>query len=140
MFASFGVGIGQIWLDEVACTGNESRLIDCPANPLGLHNCVHDEDAGVRCLHQVAISKLVYMHLFCISYIILIMHDIVHLAGLAMDWISNKLYYVERRVWDQYNTVGVFDITISQYKVLPMNVDAPHDITVDPTTRLTNHS
>ena len=47
--ASFGAGSGQIWLDNVACTGNERRLIDCTANPLGSHNCQHSEDAGVRC-------------------------------------------------------------------------------------------
>ena len=45
----FGEGVGQIWLDNVACSGSESRLIDCPANPLGSHNCGHHEDAGVRC-------------------------------------------------------------------------------------------
>ena len=42
-------GAGQIWLDNVNCRGTESRLIDCSANPLGNHNCVHAEDAGVRC-------------------------------------------------------------------------------------------
>lgn len=47
--ASFGAGTGQIWLDNVACSGNERRLIDCNANPLGTHNCQHSEDAGVRC-------------------------------------------------------------------------------------------
>ena len=47
--AMFGEGVGQIWLDNVACSGSESRLIDCPANPLGSHNCGHHEDAGVRC-------------------------------------------------------------------------------------------
>ena len=43
-------GVGQIWLDEVQCLGNESRLIDCPARPLGEHNCAHVEDSGVRCV------------------------------------------------------------------------------------------
>ena len=43
-------GTGQIWLDNVQCRGTETRLIDCPANPLGQHNCVHAEDAGVRCM------------------------------------------------------------------------------------------
>ena len=39
----------DIWLDEVQCTGSELRLIDCPANAIGIHNCGHSEDAGVRC-------------------------------------------------------------------------------------------
>ena len=42
-------GTGQIWLDNVQCRGNETRLIDCLANPLGTHDCVHSEDAGVDC-------------------------------------------------------------------------------------------
>ncbi len=42
-------GTGQIWLDNVNCRGTESRLIDCPANALGAHNCIHVEDAGVNC-------------------------------------------------------------------------------------------
>ena len=41
---------GVIWLDQVACTGTERRLIDCPANPIGLHDCMNAEDAGVRCI------------------------------------------------------------------------------------------
>ena len=52
-FARFGQGIGPIFLDNVACVGTESRLIDCPANPIGNHNCVHSEDAGVGCLAPV---------------------------------------------------------------------------------------
>ena len=39
----------MIWLDEVQCQGDETRLIDCAANPLGSHNCRHSEDAGVSC-------------------------------------------------------------------------------------------
>ena len=48
--AAFGQGSGEILLDNVGCTGSESRLIDCPANPVGNDNCGHSEDAGVRCL------------------------------------------------------------------------------------------
>ena len=49
-FNNFPNGNGQIWLDNVRCTGDEDRLIDCMANALGSHNCVHNEDAGVLCL------------------------------------------------------------------------------------------
>lgn len=72
-FAAFGAGTGQIWLDNVRCVGTESRLINCPANAIGSHNCQHSEDAGVRCviggtdthillslLHMLKSSKLLY--------------------------------------------------------------------------------
>ena len=38
-----------IWLDNTLCHGTETRLIDCLANPLSVHNCNHMQDAGVRC-------------------------------------------------------------------------------------------
>ena len=47
--AQFGQGSGSIFLDEVMCTGFESNLTSCPANPVGAHDCVHEEDAGVQC-------------------------------------------------------------------------------------------
>ena len=48
-FARFGAGTGPILLDNVACTGTEQTLTDCPNNGIGIHNCVHSEDASVRC-------------------------------------------------------------------------------------------
>ena len=45
----FTNGVGQIWLDDVQCVGNESRLIDCRTSPVGVHACFHIEDAGVSC-------------------------------------------------------------------------------------------
>ncbi len=42
-------GTGQIWLDQVRCTGSETRLASCPANAYGVHDCSHFEDAGVAC-------------------------------------------------------------------------------------------
>ena len=47
--AAFGQGVGLIHLDNLVCTGSEARLIDCPHNGEGIHNCVHSEDAGVVC-------------------------------------------------------------------------------------------
>ena len=46
-FSFFGVGSGPINMDNVQCTGEEDQLINCTY--LSTHNCVHLEDAGVRC-------------------------------------------------------------------------------------------
>ena len=47
--AHFGAGIGPIHLDNVACSGSESNLIDCSHD--STVNCTdgHSQDAGVRC-------------------------------------------------------------------------------------------
>uniref|UniRef100_A0A8B9ZFI4 Soluble scavenger receptor cysteine-rich domain-containing protein SSC5D n=1 Tax=Anas platyrhynchos TaxID=8839 RepID=A0A8B9ZFI4_ANAPL len=47
--AHFGQGADPIWLDDVECTGTEANFSHCILNGWGLHNCNHEEDAGVVC-------------------------------------------------------------------------------------------
>jgi len=53
----FGQGTGRIWLDDLMCTGSESRLVNCIHSGYGVHNCNHNEDAGLRCQ-----GKLILLH------------------------------------------------------------------------------
>ena len=48
-FSTFGQGSGNIWLDNLGCSGSEDCLGNCSHNGWGVHNCAHFEDAGVRC-------------------------------------------------------------------------------------------
>lgn len=53
-----GQGTGDIFLDNLNCVGNETRLIDCPHNGVGVHNCDHSEDAVVVCQQSIGQSKV----------------------------------------------------------------------------------
>lgn len=64
-----GRGTGLILLDDVGCTGTESRLLDCHSAGVGVSNCDHSGHAGVSCQsrscandysHEDAYSVFVY--------------------------------------------------------------------------------
>ena len=56
--AYFGRGTGPILLDDLQCSGSETRIINCPryiSQGIGTYDgCYngHGEDAGVRCLQR----------------------------------------------------------------------------------------
>ena len=47
--AHFGEGSGFVSLDNLHCAGSEDTPLDCPHAEVGIHNCKHNEDAGVQC-------------------------------------------------------------------------------------------
>ena len=47
--SSYGASSGQIWLDDVACTSSNTKLLHCFSSPIGSHSCNHSDEAGVKC-------------------------------------------------------------------------------------------
>ena len=47
--AYFGEGCGTTLLHDVQCTGSESDLFDCSHRFIRIHDCAHQDDAGVTC-------------------------------------------------------------------------------------------
>ncbi|KAG2492959.1 hypothetical protein HYH03_008867 [Edaphochlamys debaryana] len=51
--SKYGAGSGPVWTRDVACSWNESRLLDCPLAAWGNYNGgAHTADAGVVCRNE----------------------------------------------------------------------------------------
>ena len=71
LYFGFDNGDGLIWLDDVHCVGTERSLLDCPtANPIGLHNCFHSEDAGVQCPRMFSVFFEVWLNSLALHSVI----------------------------------------------------------------------
>ena len=57
--ARFGPGTGPIHLDDVACTGMEAGITDCPYNR-DTSGCLHIEDVSVTCSANGMYSYITY--------------------------------------------------------------------------------
>lgn len=83
--AQFGPGTGDIFLDNVACTGTQLFLFNCSHNGIGVHNCIHAEDASIRCINTTISKsctfKLVVI-LFSASIHVLKAQELPRMAGV----------------------------------------------------------
>lgn len=52
-------GSDPIWMDNVQCSGCESRLHECSHRGWGKHLCQHYEDASVECTYSYPVVRLV---------------------------------------------------------------------------------
>nr|XP_024654928.1 uncharacterized protein LOC106676425 [Maylandia zebra] len=73
--AHFGAGTGQIWLDNVTCSGNESSLTECQHSGFGSNSCVRGQDAAVIC------------------------SDLIRLAGSGSSRCSGRVEVYHDNVW-----------------------------------------
>ena len=55
---NFGPGEGMVWMENVNCNGNESRLTDCLFGGWGVTSCNHFQDVGVICNSKSVLTKL----------------------------------------------------------------------------------
>ena len=69
-FSHFGGGSGGIFLDNLGCYGYESRLLDCIRPTIGVHDCDHSDDAGVRCQGREAVHATVAFPTLATSFIL----------------------------------------------------------------------
>ena len=80
----------------------------------------------------------VYIHTstYIWSLIVSIALICMHAVGLSVDWINNKLYYVDNQYSTVGDYVGVLDFLNNQFmKLITTDVGNLQDIIVDPTTK-----
>ncbi|KAG7242989.1 hypothetical protein INR49_017680 [Caranx melampygus] len=92
--AFFGQGVGDIWLDDVNCVGNESSLVHCRHPSFGENNCGHSEDAGVVC---AATIRVINGSDQC-SGRVEVYHDNHWLPAINLNWGMNEATVVCREM------------------------------------------
>ena len=67
--AYYGQGSGRIWLDNLNCNGNESTIGECSHAGWGMHDCEHDEDAGVECVANGNSNYITILLVYVIAWV-----------------------------------------------------------------------
>ncbi|CAI5685656.1 unnamed protein product, partial [Oreochromis niloticus] len=89
--AHFGAGTGQIWLDHVTCSGNESSLTECQHSGFGSNTCEHGQDAAVIC------------------------SDLIRLAGSGSTRCSGRVEIFHNNIW---GTVSDYNWNLNDAEVV----------------------
>ena len=101
---AFGGGAGCILLDNEGCSGGEERLEDCPHSGIGVHNCVHLEDAGVICGNGKALFLMHYYIYLCRTLRRIFVGHSLQIAGQYNNYILGKQVYIGRYYYNiDYN-------------------------------------
>ena len=74
----------QTWLDKLRCRGTESRLINCPANTIGVEDCTHSEDVALSCAASTASKSSMNADMYSVCTCIL-------LASILNNYSINEL-------------------------------------------------
>ena len=72
----FGNGSGQVWLDDVGCSGSESTIENCPHAGWGVKDCSHNGEASVICsskLYQACWQTVFFIIQFSLKKSILLL-------------------------------------------------------------------
>ena len=75
-YAYFGADSSNqpIWLDNVNCLGTETNVGQCLSGGWGIHNCLHLEDAGVRCSGELCDTVEDHCVSICAQYMLVCVH------------------------------------------------------------------
>uniref|UniRef100_A0A672RAC1 SRCR domain-containing protein n=1 Tax=Sinocyclocheilus grahami TaxID=75366 RepID=A0A672RAC1_SINGR len=100
----FGQGSGQIWLDDVLCSGTETALQNCASLAWGVHNCFHHEDVGLLCEGELNTFQ---KHLSCDFAVLQFLDYFVCVLSLISRYVRKVFYPFGSAAGDTNNSASL---------------------------------